>query len=537
MQAESDTGNVEYKLKLLNISSDKVDKLASQMRFRLEEGGHEAFYIIGITDDGKMVGLTDEEYKDTKTSLDQACLKNNYAMQLVNTTRVDKQRAVYEFLIREKISQNYTNISVACAGNVDSGKSTLLGVLLTDKRDNGRGSTRLNVFNFPHEIKSGRTSSMAQHILGFDSFGEVVNYKDTFGHKKSWPDIVKNSSKIITFFDLCGHEKYLKTTIMGLSSQSPDLAMILVGANMGINNMTKEHIFLCLALDIPFILIISKIDICDERDNVLRETIRQIKGILASKSVERKSVDVKDETDVITAAKNVATFSLVPIFYCSSVSGKGIDNLRSFLNLYNNYKAKQSSSCGVEFHIDQTFTVVGVGLILGGQLVSGRIRVGDRLILGPNNKTYTTVQVKSLHCKRVNVESVEAGCYVCIGLKKHDNLIPRKGCVLLSVNNKPIQVSEFTAEIRVLKAHSTTIKVGYRPILHTTSIRQCAEIVDIVSEGEKVLRTGDKGIVKFKFAYRPEYVKKGARLLLAEGRIKIIGKILNVVEEEVKVES
>ena len=48
-------------------------------------------------------------------------------------------------------------------------------------------------------------------------------------------------SKIITFFDLCGHEKYLKTTILGLTSQFPDLTFILVGGNMGITKITKEQ--------------------------------------------------------------------------------------------------------------------------------------------------------------------------------------------------------------------------------------------------------------------------------------------------------
>lgn len=32
--------------------------------------------------------------------------------------------------------------------------------------------------------------------------------------------------------DLCGHEKYLKTTIFGLTGLQPDYCMVLVGANM-----------------------------------------------------------------------------------------------------------------------------------------------------------------------------------------------------------------------------------------------------------------------------------------------------------------
>lgn len=58
-------------------------------------------------------------------------------------------------------------------GNVDSGKSTLLGVLTQGELDNGRGRARLNLFRHLHEIQSGRTSSISFEILGFNSKGEV----------------------------------------------------------------------------------------------------------------------------------------------------------------------------------------------------------------------------------------------------------------------------------------------------------------------------------------------------------------------------
>lgn len=60
-------------------------------------------------------------------------------------------------------------------GNVDSGKSTLLGVLTQGELDNGRGRARLNLFRHLHEIQSGRTSSISFEILGFNSKGEVRN--------------------------------------------------------------------------------------------------------------------------------------------------------------------------------------------------------------------------------------------------------------------------------------------------------------------------------------------------------------------------
>ena len=65
-------------------------------------------------------------------------------------------------------------IRIALVGNVDSGKSTIVGVLTKGLLDNGRGSSREKVFNYPHETTTGRTSSIAQEIMGFDKNGNQI---------------------------------------------------------------------------------------------------------------------------------------------------------------------------------------------------------------------------------------------------------------------------------------------------------------------------------------------------------------------------
>lgn len=66
------------------------------------------------------------------------------------------------------------DIRIAVIGNVDSGKSTLVGVLTKGIMDDGRGSARTKVFNFSHEANNGRTSSIAQEIMGFNDHSEQV---------------------------------------------------------------------------------------------------------------------------------------------------------------------------------------------------------------------------------------------------------------------------------------------------------------------------------------------------------------------------
>ena len=121
----------------------------------------------------------------------------------------------------------YLQPCVAVLGPVEGGKSTLLGVLMDGQLDNGRGQARLNLLRHRHELVSGRTSSISHGFLGFTAAGEVVNY-ETCG---SIQEICEASAKLVTFIDLAGHRKYLKTTVFGLSAYQPELAMLVVGTD------------------------------------------------------------------------------------------------------------------------------------------------------------------------------------------------------------------------------------------------------------------------------------------------------------------
>ena len=135
-----------------------------------------------------------------------------------------------------------TKIAIGMAGSVDSGKSTLNGVLSTGKLDNGNGSARETVAVHPHEIVSGQTSTVStRHVI-------VSDYD------------------AITLVDLCGHEKYFRTTTKGISSHFLDYAFLIVSANRGVLKMTKQHMRLLISLNIPILIIITHIDIVPERE-------------------------------------------------------------------------------------------------------------------------------------------------------------------------------------------------------------------------------------------------------------------------------
>ena len=114
------------------------------------------------------------------------------------------------------------HLKLGVIGNVDAGKSTLVSVLTKGMPDDGNGEARKRVFNYQHEQESGRTSSIGQEIMGFNAEGKQV-LPDRFNQNKNkyWKEVVSGSTKIVSLVDLCGHEKYLKTTINGLTGLSP----------------------------------------------------------------------------------------------------------------------------------------------------------------------------------------------------------------------------------------------------------------------------------------------------------------------------
>lgn len=59
--------------------------------------------------------------------------------------------------------------------------------------------------------------------------------------------------------DLAGHERYLKTTLYGLTSGAPSCVMLMVGANAGLIGMSKEHLAIALALSVPVVVCITKV--------------------------------------------------------------------------------------------------------------------------------------------------------------------------------------------------------------------------------------------------------------------------------------
>jgi GTPase len=131
----------------------------------------EAIYEIGVADSGELLGLTEQELNQSFATLQRMAAAITAEATSVMFSccvlvisvdgalvfsrvahREGTKGACLQALVRELRTEEYIDVRVAVAGNVDSGKSTLIGVLVKGALDDGRGSMRQNVFNHRHEV-------------------------------------------------------------------------------------------------------------------------------------------------------------------------------------------------------------------------------------------------------------------------------------------------------------------------------------------------------------------------------------------------
>ncbi|VDP18045.1 unnamed protein product [Schistosoma margrebowiei] len=480
------------------------------------DDGSQSKQSSNSTDDNK--GLSSQNISETNATDTTSTISSSS-----NSSSATTGCLVKEYLLRRKTaSDDFVDVRVAVVGNVDAGKSTLLGVLTHGELDNGRGLARLRLLRHKHEAESGRTSSVAHDILGFSSLGQVVN-KPVHGHL-NWSEICEASAKVITFIDLAGHERYLKTTIFGMTGHAPDYVMFMVGANAGVIGMAKEHLGLALALCVPVFVVVTKIDMCPP--NVLHETMNLLFRILKSPGCRKIPALISSTDDVICCATNFTSERMCPIFPVSNVNGTNLDLLKLFLNLLPSRSEPRLNELA-HFQIDEIFSVQGVGTVISGTCLSGIIKLNDILLLGPDlSGQFNPISIKSIQRKRLSVNYVRGGQTASFALKKLRRNQVRKGMVLLAPELKPKACIEFIAEVLILH-HPTTISVGYQAMVHAGPVRQTATILKLNSHER--LRTGDKDMVVFRFIKSPEYLYTGLRLIFREGKTKAVGTVKELV--------
>ena len=478
------------------------DKLGKPLSGLEESQG--ALYEIGVSDDGALVGLTEDELEESLCTLrimasSLGCSVDVLRRMSVGTCQwTEEIQASSEVIrnVREEVlwvaeaqvvpnlgnqkkehlsvmgnlstksvlstpfvNQNslenectlYTDqLRVSLTGSTTSGKSSLLGTLSTSTLDNGRGKSRLSLLKHRHEIASGVTSSIVTELIGYYQVDDsspvnVVNFAS--GNVSSWNDIHSACElhKLVVLTDSAGHPRYRRTTVRGLLSWAPHWTMCCVAADDGEQDtgktgatvssreilgpvgadidLSKSHLELCLALGLPLIIVVTKLDLASSSG--LRETLKKVLTIV--KVAGRQPVVMSSSTgggdahnlqvistedqlevkDVITKVQRFGPASLVPIILTSAVTGAGVCKLHALLHQLPVQSVRDETkphTAGTQitstpetvFHVDEVFTSsrpnsvalldgsrIVDGHILSGHLVSGTLHVGETMLVGP----------------------------------------------------------------------------------------------------------------------------------------------------------
>lgn len=409
---------------------------------------------------------------------------------------------------------------IGVLGNVDSGKSSTVGVLITGELDDGRGLARSKISAFAHELRTGRTSSVSSNFLKL-------------------PD-----DNLVEFIDLPGHRRYLKSALHGISGRCIDYVMILVGANMGVSAQTKEHFELALSYRIPILVLVTKVDIAPPE--ILKETVDAIK-LLIKKSGAKQNVinlypDEMSQEQVTTEATRLnqqSNHRFCPVIYTSNTTGLNLMSLKGLVSALTPRLKYEYPGIEKLFSVARKYRVPGIGLVLTGRVLKNSVARGEKLFFGPYQGEWLQLVVKDIHNNfRERVDSLAEGCSGCLAVQLVDktkklvrNKLNKGTVVVMGDNNMaPKLVSEFVAQIYVRKTNSNTITTKYEPIINCRTVRQAAKMVEIRKADDEtgILRGGEQATVRFRFAYRPEYVVPNDRFIFSEGNVKGVGKIVEV---------
>ena len=494
---EYDYGNVEYKLKLCDVTVQRIQELTSQMNFRLREGCGECYYEIGVEDNGHTLGISKQELEISLSVI------NTIAVNLGCQTKVMKliqgEKGLIAEMFIKKQEENLLNkieITLGVLGLEGTGKSTIIGVLINGVLDDGKGLARQNVLRHKHEIFSGKTSSFSHQILGFDEEGNINNYGDLLRPSKS--QIVSKSTKIINFYDMAGGNKtFNRTTLPTLSNEYLDYLLFVISANENITRKTENYLSFMYNVDVPVITIINKIDLISEEElkqfvKKYKETIKKLNSELNLQKIPKI---IKNDEDVELFSRSMDEKEILVTFLVSTLKWEGgLTLFKNFLRslpkvngiIYNNDNLKQRQKEleleKMEFDIHEIIHKE-TNAILIGIVSSGKLRSNSKCYLGPDsNGNFKIVEVCNIFCKKVAVSYSYKGqyCSVCIkSLGKINTLTwenVKKGMSLLDIRMNPIASRLFEIEIWTIDETTKILKNSYQPILNIKHIRQGVKI-------------------------------------------------------------
>ena len=234
--------------------------------------------------------------------------------------------------------------------------------------------------------------------------------------------------------DVPGHEKFVKHMVAG--AWGIDLVALVIAADEGVMPQTREHLDICRLLKVKKgLIVLSKIDLLD------RELLELVKEEVA---------EIVQDTFLKGA----------PILAVSSVTGEGIPQLLSTLDLLSQEIVEKSSNGLFRLPIDRVFVMKGFGAVVTGTVISGSLSLTETVQVLPSD---LEGKVRTLQVYGRNVEKTVAGERAAVNLQGIEASAIERGNVLVRPNT--------LRSTQLIDAYLEYLQGAPRPLKHRTRQR------------------------------------------------------------------
>ncbi len=300
---------------------------------------------------------------------------------------------------------------------------------------------------------------------------------------------LRTEAGTLGFIDVPGHEKFIHTMLAGASGI--DFALLIVACDDGVMPQTREHLALIDLLGINRGLVaLTKADLADaaRRDEVAGEIAALLEGT------------------------SLAGAAIVPV---SAHTGEGVAALREALIAAGCRSEARPAEGRFRLAVDRSFTLAGAGTIVTGTVLSGRVRVGDPLVVSPSG---LPARLRSLHAQNRKAEEGRAGERCALNLAGESiraEAIRRGDLVLDPTLHAPTERLDATLTVLAsepkplgawfpVRFHHGASEIGARlvPLSADTIAPGTTGLVQIVLERPIAAAVGDRYVIRDTSAQR-----------------------------------
>ncbi|WP_284736020.1 adenylyl-sulfate kinase [Dongia deserti] len=341
---------------------------------------------------------------------------------------------------------------VVIVGHVDHGKSTMVGRLFHDTGSLPEGKLE--------QIKAmcERRGMPFEWAFLMDAFQSERDQGITIDTAQIW---FKTPKRDYTIIDAPGHREFIKNMITGASSA--EAAIMLIDASQGVQQQSRTHAFLLNLLGIrQIIVIVNKMDLIDYSERTFEaikaEYVRYLDEIGIVPNFVIPAV-ARDGDNLVHRSERMSWFQ----------DGTLISALDSFQS------QGDLKALPLRFPIQDVYKFDD-RRILSGRIVSGRIKVGDRLMFSPSNKV---ARVKTIEAWNAAPPD-EAGPGQSIGITTDEQLFIERGEIASHEEDAPIETNVFHGRLFWLSRKPMTEGETYRLRMQTRDVQVTVERIEAI---------------------------------------------------------